>query len=957
MSAVSVTDTITGAPTVGNCNEGQRTYSPVCGRYSLWNGTGVYYSQALCNCSPLIENIGHATVSTRCNRYGCERHRHCSHWNGLGFCVHYNRHHNNCYNPCYTCQSSTVPEPYLHDATRTKSHFTNSTLWLVHNYGSNPQGSTTSCSLSYQPLLNKFWFSARDAAGLQYRFHNQMFPGSTALGTDYAWATIIDPAADVYNDGYDQRKIYSDQFDSAPVAYLQYRFHGSTEFNTITGGYVLRLLHTKCRRVGGNYLTDSLQNRGAVEYLILDAGEDPNTDRSLESGAQTLQFVNGVTNMNSGSETGYMWLKVKNNLADYPDSTGTYSIRISTTVNYGSFTIGILNPLFNIFRDKVNDLALGTFQKITCYQMNPSDSCINFFNYLKALLILYIMFLGFRFIIGANIKHEELMKSLIKIVIVIGLMNGGTFEFFRDNIYPLVTGFSDQIIANMSGFSMISSTNNIENPFMFLDALMSKMLMNPTFLFQLLTTMAMGITGVFYFLIICVSVIVFIVSIFRAMAVYIMALLATSLLIGVAPLFISFILFERTYYLFENWAKFTFRYMMEPVIVMAGIIILTQLFSLYIDQVLSFSLCWKCALPFKIPFASLLPLPGLQNIPLFCIYWFSPWGLDPVNDPMGMDLSMVIGLAMVAYSAYGYVEFAGKIATRLVGGGGGPSSISLGSAMNKDFGNKVKDAALLAQDEMAKKLGGNKGGDQSKGEGSGEGDSGSDPRRGSPSMGGPAGEGGDGDSLGDSGALKSGTSGAKLDLGGASTGESSSDDVGASTSDAAGTSSADRVGTESAASAASSAAAGAVTGDAQDGPVTPEDQKAEAVQQEKEADVAAKSDEQTETRLTEISAERSNTGSSGESGQDLQGESSANMSHEQVDEVLDDTFSGDPEVKAMIPQMDSVLKAKLLANPGSSEAMESLQTFLSRFKGESREGIATEIIDKIMQKGKGSMND
>ena len=53
-------------------------------------------------------------------------------------------------------------------------------------------------------------------------------------------------------------------------------------------------------------------------------------------------------------------------------------------------------------------------------------------------------------------------------------MNGNTFEFFNNYLFDAITNFSDAIIANMSGYSLFTSTNTISNPFMFLDAVMSK---------------------------------------------------------------------------------------------------------------------------------------------------------------------------------------------------------------------------------------------------------------------------------------------------------------------------------------------------------------------------------------------------------------------------------------------------------------------------------------------------
>jgi type IV secretion system protein VirB6 len=667
-----VTDSITNSPTVAVCAEGRRVYSPICGRYSLWNGTQTYSAATGCG--------DWDKCSDSCNCRCPKGNPLC--W-GVNFC-----------SPC-SCLKVTqwdpLPPTYLDNQSRTLTRFTDSTF-MLGDYTRDPtiNTSTSNCTASITPNPTQYWFTARDAAGLQQRFDTQVFPrNAAALGQNFTWARILPQGTDPYPDSNTSRKIYSGEYGANQVGYLQYRFHGVEASTRLTGGYVLKLYQTKCQRVNGNAITDSFVNRGAVQYLVLPSGTNPNDTRNvaLTNNPVTLNFNGtGSTIINTGDDSGYFWFKINNDQNDYTDSFGSYVISISGQQNGGSFTLSVMDPLFRIIRDRVYDVSLGMFTNMTCYQKEITSNCTNFFNYIRALLMLYVMIIGYRFLLGEHIKQADLVKSLAKVAIVAGLINGQTFEYFREHIFPFVTGFSDQMISNMSGFSMISSTNSISNPFMFLDAIMSKMFLNPTFFLQVLTIMGMGLTGILFFLIVCVAVIIFIIAIFRAISIYIMALIATAFLIGMAPLFIVFILFDRTYYLFENWAKFLFKYMMEPVIVMAGIIILTQLFSLYVDEVLSYSLCWKCTIPFRLPFASILPFPGLANIPLFCIYWFGPWGLNPADDLMGMNMAMMVGMAMVAYSAYGYVELAAKMAERLCGAGGGPSSISTGGAISHDLG-------------------------------------------------------------------------------------------------------------------------------------------------------------------------------------------------------------------------------------------------------------------------------
>src|SRR5690606_29472923 len=101
--------------------------------------------------------------------------------------------------------------------------------------------------------------------------------------------------------------------------------------------------------------------------------------------------------------------------------------------------------------------------------------------------------------------------------------------------------------------------------------------------------LSMGINGFIYFILMFVCIAIVIIVGFRALAVYIMAYFAIAVLIGIAPLFLTFILFEKTRYLFDNWVKFTIRYMIEPTIMLASIIVLMQLFTIYLDYVIGYS--------------------------------------------------------------------------------------------------------------------------------------------------------------------------------------------------------------------------------------------------------------------------------------------------------------------------------------------------------------------------------
>ncbi|MFP3120700.1 hypothetical protein GCO76_04410 [Rickettsia sp. R2] len=722
---VTVKDAFKGAEVTKDCSENKTTYNPICGKYSVYSGEYV-------NACELKENYWNCRVTWRCptwrEQVGCD-------WGALG-CNYYCDKIPECKEKCMAWVNITRPAPenYLDDESFTFSWSDNtgklfidySALQCSYNANIPPDDkcpdsvrnrspkdkdyiggvNCTSgiCSDGDFQKNRRFWYTAdgkggKGPTGLIYQM-NDAGSVSQALPSKLEFAKFVadtDQPPDYKDkDGkYLYKVIYNIPFNSnIAKSYLQYRLWSPTSQDSSknTGGYVLNIKQTKCYRENGNSFNDTFDDRGRVQYIIVKPSENPNTSGKTYSPQGISVDSEGKYSFNA-NEAGYIWMKILNdtgnNLRDYKDSEGSYKVHFSTSLKVGSFTIKVMNPLLQLFKTKVQGAATSIFKNMVCYKANDSSSCTNFFTYIKAILILYVMTYGAMFLLGfAKINQKELVIRIAKIGVVSGLMNGNTFEFFNNYLFDTITNFSDSIIANMSGYSLFTSTNTISNPFMFLDAVMSKIFFSQTFIAQLLALLSLGLSGIIYFIITFIAVGIVIITALRAVAVYIMAFMATCILIGIAPLFISFLLFDFTRYLFDNWVRFTIRYMIEPVVMMAGIIVLTQLFTIYLDFVLGYSVCWKCALPIKIPFiGTILPI-ALLNVPIFCINWFAPWGMDYMSGMMGVNMQNIVALVIIAYGMYGYVEFSGRMVVKLTSAFG-PSATEIGATMSHDAGQKA----------------------------------------------------------------------------------------------------------------------------------------------------------------------------------------------------------------------------------------------------------------------------
>lgn len=710
-ATASVNDAFKGSVITANCSENQTTYSPICGRYSIYSGNYV-------NACELKQNYWKNNERTTCT---------CEFLGGSGFaCVMCWLHNSGCCEdkwcddaPAWINHYGTMPEKYKDDGTFTFNWADNTGSLLINyadiecSYNSNipPNGqcpdrvndrreknkdyiggaNCTSgvCNSGDFQKARRFWYTSdgnggKGPTGLIWQLVDTSSV-NTSLPSKLDFATFVTASDQPTEYGTQYRGIYNIPFNSnIEKRYLQYRLWSPSaqDARKNTGGYVLNIKQTKCYRENGNSLNDIFANRGQVQYIVVPSSEDPNT--STQQPAGIVVNSDGKASFKT-SDNGNLWMRILNDPNDYKDSQGSYKVHFSTSQQVGSFTIKVMNPLLELFKSKVQGAAESIFQNIVCYKGN-SSSCTNFFNYIKALLILYVMVYGAMFLLGfAKINQKELVTRIAKIAIVSGLMNGSTFEFFNSYLFNAITNFSDSIISNMSGYSLFTSTNKISNPFMFLDAVMSKIFFSKTFIAQLLALLALGLSGIIYFIITFIALMIVIITAFRAMAVYIMAFMATCILISIAPLFLTFLLFDFTRYLFDNWVRFTIRYMIEPVIMMAGIIVLTQLFTIYLDFVLGYSVCWKCAIPIKIPFiGTILPI-ALLNVPIFCINWFAPWGMDYMSGMMGVNMQNIVALVIIAYGMYGYVEFSGRMTVKLTSAAG-PSATEMGGGMSSAAG-------------------------------------------------------------------------------------------------------------------------------------------------------------------------------------------------------------------------------------------------------------------------------
>lgn len=746
---VPYVSSITGKSISGDCTSGKNTYSPVCGRYSVYP-VGSYQGVNRCYNLSYQCNQSCSSNDDKCYKCkiglcgasgsGCTCHNTCYYWstadgNGVQATINVGQNYdvsgsytvpystdiniliNNSIYPSCPDPNSTDPN-HMYDCDNTNPNKNNNAdanicnQYCKNNPNNNVENGSscipTDIKAGYNNHQNDFayplpsspptqyWFSANTATGLLYRFDSNLAPTSpSSIGSPASSLCIPGVGGYCFSAVSPGNQILNISSSSSNTQYLQYYLLNSGTPASNTGGYMIQIQQTKCSRSNGVPMSDKgYINRGGVQYMVLDSSLDPNADPTLLTGAQTFSFRNEgggqyVTNLNS-PVSGTLWVLISNKPTDYKDSVGDYELSVLTPVAHGQFSRDALTPVLVQLNNMVLNAGMKMFGNMTCYNDDPND-CKDFFSYVRAMLNLYIVIFGLMFLMGmVQISSKDLVIRIIKVAFVAGLLNGQTYLFFNQYIFVLMKNFTNEMIGNISGYNA-HTEGGVVNPFMFLDGLMTKIFFSKIFVVQVLSLISFGFAGIFYFIAILTFIFMIVLTLFRAIAVYLMSFIGMAVLISLAPIFLTFILFSQTKSLFDNWVRVLVRFMLEPLVLLVGIIILTQLVEIFLDNVLSFSVCWRCNVIFALPFTTIGSIPlFFLDAPDFCIYWFSPWGVDYRDGLMGISMRDLFSLGIIAFCMYGYGTFSSSLVGRITNSAGGATAQAASSKMTGAFAKLTK---------------------------------------------------------------------------------------------------------------------------------------------------------------------------------------------------------------------------------------------------------------------------
>lgn len=512
----------------------------------------------------------------------------------------------------------------------------------------------------------------------------------------------------------------------------------NTVYYSFIGGYNVYIKSLGCLAYNGNpYMSSGKSLGGDLHIQLSPAPSVPQTTppvthslsvfapqqtqcgslpESLQQYCNQSEIDNGIANYYFGENiAGFdAVLSFRVNPATDPSSNGKLNITTYTQV-----PAGLLSKIISALVIEVKDTLLGTGTSDGAAGLNFTNLTANasYIFYIRIILELYIILYGVMYLLGMiQVSQFDLVIRIVKIAVVVALITPNSWKFFRDNFFDLYINGSTSLVSIFTGSpNIFAFADDIANSLYFSKTVwlrVAQNLVSPTGI----PLMIMMLWGMFYFGL----------ALLECVVSYLLSIVTISVLLTLAPIFISFILFSKTKGLFDTWLKFLLSHSLIPVIMVIGLTILSSLLFDVIVNIFSNGVCFGCVIEFHLKFIQpvldlIKPMINIDD-PTICISYVKPFGYSPMGDGMsftsaiGYDVINLLLFMLIIKAMDSLPVFVSDLVNRLTGvrdislraglGGSGDRTMTVA----KTIASKLKQGALstVGMDDESRKRRANK---------------------------------------------------------------------------------------------------------------------------------------------------------------------------------------------------------------------------------------------------------
>ncbi|WP_271757124.1 type IV secretion system protein [Candidatus Anaplasma sp. TIGMIC] len=342
----------------------------------------------------------------------------------------------------------------------------------------------------------------------------------------------------------------------------------------IAGGYNIRI-----KKECSAHIENSL-------YYTFSSGIPVGLPGSNDTQHKKINFFSTFPIQIKGGDSGDLYIGVKDNGDGYENNLGFFEIRAK-----------VMKTPPKVF----SHIASWTEGQVRAalYGRSGSDNAVRkmyehistrstFMATVNAMLVLYVVVSALYFFLGfSRASVFQLAIMISKVVIVMLVLQPGSWEFFNGKLFNLFIGGPKFLIGAMTGG--IGS----DGDFGFMDGILFRFSVSQTWI-QLLAMIFAGPVGWLSVVLIFWGIFVLVQFLFQAVVIYLISMMTIALLLSVAPYFLICVLFKRTKNIFDMWIKTLLQTAVQPVLIFSCIALLINAINEVIYAMLNFEVCDAC---------------------------------------------------------------------------------------------------------------------------------------------------------------------------------------------------------------------------------------------------------------------------------------------------------------------------------------------------------------------------
>lgn len=351
----------------------------------------------------------------------------------------------------------------------------------------------------------------------------------------------------------------------------------------------------------------------------------------------------------------------------------------------------LLTGVINKIKDKLSDTSKSLFTSIT--------SGKGYMGTLRAGMTLYIVIYGILFMAGiAEIKFHDFIIHLTKLAIVGILLSSGSWEFFSGTVVKFFNDGTDSIINEINKITLGSyagpppkeigadtTTDSTQGAFAALDTAINKAI-SSDMIKTFLASIPVNLYGILFSGLLITSLFIFAKAVMQAAWVYIMSLAMRTLLFGLAPIFIPFILFQRTKHLFDGWLNQVISTSLLPILLFVFMSFFVHLMDASMSNIMKTPVSWSTldesvrGAPFEIYFYRFMESDGAGGCR-------PKTGADSLQEGFPIDIVAILTFMILAYLASSFNNVVVQISREISSAGANlAASNPLADVMGKVVG-------------------------------------------------------------------------------------------------------------------------------------------------------------------------------------------------------------------------------------------------------------------------------